>query len=78
MTYPLGSTIYVPSKFSIWRYKTIAATSITPSVTQQIARPRSPANQYPLAALKQRKALVHPLAQAPGLLSIFRSFIGPS
>ena len=37
--------------------------------------PALPANQYPVAALKQRIALVHPLAQAAGLLSIFRSSI---
>jgi len=29
----------------------------------------SPANQYPVAALKQRTALVHPLADAAGLLA---------
>ena len=56
-------------------YKTIASTSATPSATQQMALPRSPANQNPLAALKQRTALVQPLTHAPGLLSIFRSFI---
>jgi hypothetical protein len=59
-------------------YKTIAATSTAPSATQQIALPRSPANQYPPAALKQRTALDHPLAHAAGLLSIFRNFIGLS
>jgi hypothetical protein len=48
------------------------------SATQQIALPRSLANQYPLAALKQRTALDHPLAHAAGLLSIFTSFIGLS
>lgn len=37
---------------------------------------RSSANQNPLAALKQRIALVHPLANALGLLSILRNFIG--
>ena len=56
-------------------HKTIAATSTAPSAAQQTALPRSPANQYPVAALKQRIALVHPLAQAAGLLSIFRSSI---
>jgi hypothetical protein len=56
-------------------YKTIASTSAAPSATQQMALPRSPANQNPLAALKQRTALVHPLTHAPGLLSIFRSSI---
>ncbi len=56
-------------------YKTIAATSIAPNAAQQIALPRSSATQYPAAALKQRTALVQPLAQAPGLLTIFRNFI---
>ena len=42
---------------------------------QQIALLRSPANQNPLAALKQRIALVHPLTNAPGLLNILRNFI---
>ena len=51
-------------------YKTIAATSTAPSTTQQIALRCSPANQYPTAALKQRIALVHPLAIAAGLLNI--------
>jgi len=45
---------------------------------QTIALPRSPANQNPLAALKQRIALVHPLTNAPGLLNILRIFIGLS
>jgi len=57
------------------RYNTIAPTSMVPSTIQQIALRRSPANQYPVAALKQRIALVHPLPHAAGLLSIFRSFI---
>jgi hypothetical protein len=57
-------------------YQTIATTSTAPITAQQIALPRSPANQNPLAALKQRTALVHPLTNAPGLLRIFRSFIG--
>ena len=35
----------------------------------------TPANQNPLAALKQRTELVHPLTSAPGLLSTSRSFI---
>lgn len=56
-------------------YQMIAATSITPNATQQIAFPRCSANQYPLAALKHKTALVHPLAHAVGLLIIFRSFI---
>jgi len=50
-------------------YKTIAATSTAPSVPQHIALLCSPANQYPVAALKQRTALVHPLADAAGLLA---------
>jgi hypothetical protein len=45
---------------------------------QQIALPCDPANQNPLAALKQRIALVQPLTKAPGLLIIFRIFIGLS
>ena len=53
-------------------YKTMAATSTPPRAAQQIALRCSPANQYPVAALKQRIALVHPLAHAAGLLSIFR------
>ena len=57
-------------------YQAIATTSTAPITVQQIALPRSPANQNPLAALKQRTALVHPLTNAPGLLSIFRSLIG--
>lgn len=56
-------------------YSTIAATSIAPSATQQIALPRSSATQNPAAALKQRTALVHPLAHAPGLLTIFKNFM---
>ena len=55
-------------------YKTMANTSTAPMTVQQIALPRSPANQNPLAALKQRIALVHPLTNAPGLLSILRNF----
>jgi hypothetical protein len=47
----------------------MATTSTTPMAVQQIALPRSPANQKPLAALKQRTALVHPLTNAPGLLN---------
>jgi hypothetical protein len=57
-------------------YKTMAPTSTVPRTTQQIALPRSPANQYPLAALKQRTALVHPLLKAAGLLNILRNPIG--
>jgi hypothetical protein len=57
-------------------YQTIATTSATPRATQQIAFPRCPANQNPLAALKQRTALVHPLAQAAGLLIILKILIG--
>src|SRR5215470_6729836 len=53
-------------------HRTIAATSTAPSIPQQIALRCSPAPKYPAAALKQRIALVHPLAQAAGLLSIFR------
>jgi hypothetical protein len=53
----------------------MAPTSTAPSTAQQIALRRSPASQYPVAALKQRIALVHPLAHAAGLLSIFRKFI---
>ena len=56
----------------------MAATSIAPSATQQIALARSSASQYPVAALKQRTALDHPLAHAAGLLSIFRNFIAIS
>jgi hypothetical protein len=56
-------------------YNTMAPTSTAPKTTQQIALRRSPANQYPVAALKQRIALVHPLPHAAGLLSIFRNFI---
>jgi hypothetical protein len=51
-------------------HNTMADTSTPPSTAQQIALLCSPANQYPLAALKQRIALVHPLAHAPGLASI--------
>lgn len=47
-------------------------TSIKPSTAQQTARRFSPAPRYPAAALKQSIALVHPLAQAAGLLSILR------
>jgi len=57
-------------------YKTIAKTSTAPITAQQIALLCSPAIQNPLAALRQRIALVHPLTKAPGLLSILRSFIG--
>ena len=57
-------------------YKTIAATSTVPSAIQHAALPRSPASQYPVAALKQRAALDHPLAHAAGLLSIFGSLMG--
>jgi hypothetical protein len=35
----------------------------------------SPANQYPLAALKQRNELVHPLPHAAGLLTIFSTSV---
>jgi hypothetical protein len=50
-------------------YKTIAATSAAPRAIQHIALRCSPANQYPVAALKQRTELVHPLVNAAGLLS---------
>src|ERR1017187_4958485 len=53
----------------------MATTSTTPITVQLIALPRSPASQKPLAALKQRAALVHPLTNAPGLLNISRIFI---
>src|SRR5882724_6279775 len=59
-------------------HKRIARTSTTPITIQMIALTCSPANQNPLAALKQRIALVHPLTNAPGLLNISRSFIGVS
>ena len=52
-------------------YRRIAPTSTTPRITQKIALRRSPAPTYPAAALKHRIALVHPLAQAAGLLNIF-------
>jgi hypothetical protein len=67
----IKALLAVTSRF----YKTIANTSITPITVQTIALPRSPANQNPLAALKQRIALVHPLTNAPGLLNILRNFI---
>jgi hypothetical protein len=60
----------------VCRYQTIATTSTAPITAQVIALPRSPANQNPLAALKQRAALVHPLTNAPGLLIILRILIG--
>jgi hypothetical protein len=41
-----------------------------PSIAQQIALRFSPAPRNPAAALKQSIALVHPLAQAAGLLNI--------
>jgi len=56
-------------------YTRMAATSTAPSTTQKIALRRSPASQYPVAALKQRIALVHPLAHAAGLLSILTNLI---
>lgn len=59
-------------------YKTMASTSTAPSTTQQIALPRSPANQNPLAALKQRIALDDPLAHAAGLHNVFSNFIAIS
>jgi len=43
--------------------------------SQQTALRCSEADQYPVAALKHRIALVHPLAQAAGLLMICRIFI---
>ena len=52
------------------RHSRMADTSTTPSTAQQIAFLCSRANQYPLAALKQRIALVHPLAHAPGFAII--------
>ena len=52
-------------------YRTIAPISTTPSITQNAALRFSPAPRYPAAALKHRIALVHPLAQAAGLLNIF-------
>ncbi len=57
-------------------YHAIAMTSIVPITSQQAALPRAPASQNPLAALKQRIALVHPLTNAPGLLIASKSFIG--
>jgi len=57
------------------RYHAIAMTSIVPITNQQAALPRAPANQNPLAALKQRIALVHPLTNAPGLLIICSIFM---
>jgi len=59
----------------IGRYQAIAMTSIVPITNQQAALPRAPANQNPLAALKQRIALVHPLTSAPGLLIICKNFM---
>ena len=53
-------------------YSAIAATSITPSTAQQMALRFCPAPRNPAAALKHRIALVHPLAHAAGLLSIFK------
>jgi hypothetical protein len=50
----------------------MAATSTPPSITQKIALRGSPAPKYPAAALKQRIALVHPLAHAAGLLNILK------
>ena len=50
----------------------MAATSTTPKAIQHAALLCSPDSQYPVAALKQRNALVHPLPQAAGLLSVFR------
>jgi hypothetical protein len=46
-----------------------------PSTSQTIAFLCSPASQNPLAALKHRIALAHPLAHAPGFAMIFRRFI---
>jgi hypothetical protein len=45
-------------------------TSTAPSIAQQAALRSSPAPRYPAAALKQRIALVHPLAKTAGLLNI--------
>jgi len=53
----------------------MAAISKTPSISQMIALARCPANPNPLAALKQRIALVHPLAQAAGLLMVLKMFM---
>jgi hypothetical protein len=53
----------------------MAAISKTPSISQMIDFARCPANQNPLAALKQRIALVHPLAQAAGLLMVRKMFM---
>jgi len=47
----------------------MAKTSATPRAHQQAARRGSPASQNPLAALKHRTALVHPLTQAAGFVS---------
>jgi hypothetical protein len=54
----------------------MAAISKAPSSSQTTALRCCPASQNPLAALKQRIALVHPLAQAAGLLMILKMFIG--
>jgi len=54
----------------------MAAISKAPSTSQVTARRCCPASQNPLAALKQRIALVHPLAQAAGWLMILKRFIG--
>jgi hypothetical protein len=69
------SQAHVVGCFENLGHQTIATISTTPSTSQTIAFPRCPANQKPLAALKQRTALVHPLVHAAGLLSIFKIFI---
>ena len=56
-------------------HNTIAAISTMPKTAQQTALRCSWAIQYPAAALKHRIALVHPLAQAAGLLIICRILI---
>jgi hypothetical protein len=50
----------------------MAAISKTPSISQMMALACCRANQNPLEALKQRIALVHPLAQAAGLLIVLK------
>ena len=70
--YPVTVDTGMPFRDFGYNYKTIAATSMRPSATQQIALLCSPAIQKPVAALKQRNALVHPLPHAAGLLSVLR------
>ena len=69
---PLRKLVGVTRTFALADgHRIIAPTSTAPKPIHKIDRLCSPAIQYPVAALKHRIALVHPLPHAAGLLTAF-------